>query len=353
MSGYRDPIDTSHFAECSGCLLRYRKNHKTRLIVTIILLIFNFYFQTVYFATQYQGPSIREAMYNNEGMSLNLTSGILTLIYLMLFLGIGFVLYKRGARPKALGIYALANVLVMAGFTVYNFSKTSQIQREGPAPHQLPFAYGMLAVFLSIACIALAFFGEQKRPKVHIVLILVTLAGGLTTCFHWIITGILLVMYLIAIPEFRKMQWIMQQFGYPYFSEEFEEAKLHSEYEPMHKLDNRSYGEMEDIDGGTVSSDLIKEKETAHHEEEIRVNTPTMDYTMKLSDDPAEMPGIDDIFEHVEPMPDPEPPKAEDIPDTKWDVPDVNTDIPDTKWDVPDINTDIPDLPDIPDIPTL
>ena len=87
----------------------------------------------------------------------------------------------------------------------------------------------------------------------------------------------------------------------------------------------------------------------------------------KLSDDPAEMPGIDDIFEHVEPMPEPELPKAEDIPDTKWDVPDVkadipdtkwdvpdvNADIPDTKWDVPDVNADIPDLPEIPDIPTL
>ena len=194
-----------------------------------------------------------------------------------------------------------------------------------------------------------------------------TILAALSSCYHWVIAVILLLMYVIAIPEFKKMQWIMQRQGYPYFSAEFEEAKLHSEYEPMHRLDNRSYGEMEDIDGNTITADEIKAKENAHREEAIRANTPTMDYTMKLSDDPAEMPGIDDIFEHVEPMPEPELPKAEDIPDTKWDVPDVkadipdtkwdvpdvNADIPDTKWDVPDVNADIPDLPEIPDIPTL
>ena len=367
MSGYRNPIDTSHYAECTGYLNKFRRNHTRRLILTIILLIFNFYFRTAFFATNYAGPSIREAMYNNEGMSLNLTHGILILLYMMLAFAIGFLMYKKEVRAKYLFLYAGANVLIMTIFTISSNLKNAGVQREGAAPHQLPFAYGILTIFLSIACIALAFFGEQKHPKVHIALIIVTFLAALSSCYHWVIAGILLLMYVIAIPEFKKMQWIMQQQGYPYFSEEFEEAKLHSEYEPMHRLDNRSYGEMEDIDGNTITADEIKAKEDAHREEAIRANTPTMDYTMKLSDDPAEMPGIDDIFEHVEPMPEPDPPKAADIPDTKWDVPDVKADIPDTKWDVPDVkadipdtkwdvpdvNTDIPDLPEIPDIPTL
>ncbi len=365
MSGYRDTIDTSHYAECSTLMIKFRRNHTHRLIATICLLIFNFYFRTAFFATNYAGPSISAVSYNNDGLSISLTSGILILIYMILSIGGGVVMFKRDVKPKILLIYAAVNVAVMMGFTIYNNAKAAHIQREGAAPHELPLAYGILTIFISLICIALAFLGEQKRPKLHIALIVMVVIGILTSCFHWAIGGLLILLYLIAIPEFKKMQWVMQQQGYPYFSERFEEAKLHAEYEPMHRLDHRSYGEMEDLDGNAPAPDSIRAQEDAHREEQIRINTPTMDYTLKVSDNPAEMPGIEDIFDHVEPMP--EPPKADDIPDTKWnvpdakldfpetkwDVPDVNTDIPDTKWDVPDVNTDIPDLPDIPDIPQL
>jgi hypothetical protein len=368
MSGYRDQIDTSHYGACRTYLLTFQQRYRFRLTATIILLICNLYFQTIYFAKNYTtGESIQAVIYNNDGLAVSPTTGILMVLYMAVFLIVGWAMYKKGVRKKMLGIYVVANILVMTGYSIYQNVQNSHVHREGAAPNELPFAYMMLAVFFSIANIALAFFGEQKRPRLHIALILVTVAGALTTCYNWIIAGILLLLYLLAIPEFKKMQWVMQQQGYPYFSEEFEQAKLHSEYEPMHKLDNRSYGEMEDIDGSAPAADTVKAQEEAHRQESIRANTPTMDYTLKVSDDPAEMPGIDDIFDHVEPLPEPEPPKAEDIPDTKWDVPDVkadipdtkwdvpdvNADIPDTKWNVPDVNTDIPDLPDIPDIPQI
>ena len=354
MSAYKNPIDASHYAECAGCLIKFRNRHRFRLIATIVLLICNFYCQTIFFAKQYsEYSSIRSVMMNNNGLSLSLGGGILSLLYMGAVIGGWAYMFKKNVKRNIQLIFWIVNGLFMAGVTIYQNISASHIAREGTAPHQLPFAYGILAIFFSVVCIVLAFLGEQKQPKLHIALIITTVIGALTTCYNWVIAGILLVMYLLAIPEFKKMQWIMQQPGYPYFSERFDEAQLHSEYEPLHKLDNRSYGEMEDLDGLTADPSVIARKEAEHKEEAVRVATPAMDYTLKQSDNPAEMPGIDEIFEHVEPQPEPELSKAEEIPGPKWDVPDVKADIPDTKWDVPDINTDIPDLPDIPDIPKL
>lgn len=353
MSGYKETIDTSHYAECATLLLKYRKRHQNRLIATIVLLIINFYLQTIFFAQKYAGPSIRAVMYNNADLAVNPGDGVLMLLFTGVIVFVIWQMIKKGTTPKKLGAFIGISVLLMGGYTIYQLAGNAHVHREGPAPHQLPFAYGILAIFFSLVCIVLAFLGEQKRPKFHAALIIMTLIGGLTTCFSWGIVVVLLFMYVLAIPEFRKMQWIMQQDGYPYFNERFEESKLHAEYEPMHKLDHRSFGEMADLDGNVPDAASCKAQEEAHRAAERLVSTPQMDYTLRTSEDPAEMPGIDDIFEHVEPIADPEPPKAEDIPDPKWDVPDISTDIPDTNWNVPDVNMDIPDLPEIPDIPKL
>ena len=347
--------DMSHYTECSTLLLRYRNRHKFRLILTIILLIMNFYRQTVTFATKYAGPSIQAVMYASNGEKrVNLVSGMLVIGYMAVFIGIWVLMFKKNVKQKILMIYTMANLVFMAVITILNNITASQSGAANtPGVSHLAFGYGILTLLLSIATIALAFLGEHSRPKLFGALLAVLLLATVTGCYHWAIAIVLLAMNFIAVPEYNKMQWIMKQPGYPYFSERFDEAQANSEYEPMHKLDHRSYGVMEDIDGEPVDAAVIQEKEKEHQEQVREMAAPQMDYTLKVSDDPAEMPGIDDIFEHVEPIPEPEPPKAEDIPDTKWDVPETKWDMPEPNWDVPDVNADIPDLPEIPDIPKL
>ena len=329
--------DMSHYAECSTLMLKFRNNHKTRLIITIILLIFNFYGQTVVYATKYAGPSMEAVIYENDGKSVSIEGGILALSYMGLFIGGWAAMFRHKVRPKVLVVYTIVNLLVMAGFTIYNNVQSAHdVQGAGAGLSHLAFGYGILTLFFSVACIILAFLGEQTKPRFYIALLIVLLLATLAGCYYWAVAAVLLAMYFFAIPEYKKMQWIVQQPGYPYFNERFDEAQAHSEYEPMHKLDNRSYGEMADVDGNMPDAASFHAQEQSHQEKRREAAEPQMEYTLKVSDDPAEMPGIDDIFEHTEPQPDPEP---------NWDVPDVLSDIPDLPK--------VPDLPKLPDIPKL
>ncbi|MDE5564866.1 MAG: hypothetical protein K2I93_06900, partial [Oscillospiraceae bacterium] len=213
----------------------------------------------------------------------------------------------------------------------------------------LAFGMGMLTLIFSLACLVLALFGDHHHPKLCFALIILLVLGGVTDCYQWMLASVMVLMYLAAIPEYRKMRWILKQPGYPYFNERFQEQLLHSEYEPMHKLDNKKHGVMAGLENDEEAETSSIVPQTS--------NMPTASYTLDTNSAPDEMPGISDIFEQPVSLPEPELPDVDDIPAPVWNVPDSTTK-PDVLTDTssilsnfPEIAGDIPDLPDIPDIP--
>lgn len=352
--------DTSHYAECATLMQRYRQNHLRRVVALAILLLANFYLHVLRFGTKYAGESIASVMYANDGKAVNPIIGIGGMILtVLLFVG-GLLLFKFCKNNKIRFGYVIGAVAVMGIFTIGNQQHAAQ--NTGAGVSHLAFGMGMMTLFLSVGVLAAAFFAEHTRPKLLIVVLVILILGFIGDFFGWMSAVPAILLYLIAIPEYRKMAWMRKQPGYPYFNERFDEANEHREYEPLHKLDHRSYAEMADLDGNT-SDAAFAQKEREHRAETQRIRCGEMDYTLKISDNPAEMPGIEDIFEKTEPLPEPEVPDANAIPDPVWnepaapastgDIPDTKWDMPDTNWDVPDISSDIPDLPEIPDIPKL
>ena len=333
-------IDTSHYAECSTLLIKFRNNHEKRLVALVALLLINFYLQTYYFAVNHSGESLQIMATADPALRPSPVGGLAAILYLAFFICGGVLLFKRGKNRKILYGYLAVNFLFMVGASVYRTVKNAEILRELgaeeiPRVSHLAYGYGILTLFASILCIVVAFFSEQKRPKVFAALLLLLLLFTIAGCYLWFTAAVMIGMYLAAIPEYVKMHWVEHQPGYPYFNERFDWQQSHAEYEPLHKLDQRSYGEMADVDDNSAVPAYFREKEQEHRKQQEQLAKPQMDYTLKYSSDPSEMPGIDEIFEHIEP----EPEKPAEIPDTNWEL--------------PEINTDIPDLPEIPDIPKL
>ena len=73
------------------------------------------------------------------------------------------------------------------------------------------------------------------------------LLGLISKLFAWWCAVPLLIVYLTEIPETRKMKWVMEQEGYPYFSERFSEQLEKSEYVPLHKLDGKKSKKQENV----------------------------------------------------------------------------------------------------------
>lgn len=88
-------------------------------------------------------------------------------------------------------------------------------------------------ILASIVLLAAAFCQSLKRLWLYIALLAAILIGAVTD----VLSGlgyVELVMFLTAIPEYKKFAWIREQPGYPHFSERFDEQNAHREYEPEH-----------------------------------------------------------------------------------------------------------------------
>lgn len=389
--------DYSHYIECSNLMLKYKQNHFIRFIILTGVLVLDIYLQTFFFLQKHSGESMASVMYANDGKSVSVLTGFFAIAYVPIAFIAGIAVIKFCKKRWIKFAYVGVNFLFLMIFTIVNMISSSHDQRgAGAGVSHLPFGYMILCIFLSLVCITLALLGDHTHPKLFIALNAVIFLAMIAGIFYIVFALFLLGMNLLASREYFKMQWIMQQPGYPYFNERFDEQQEHHIYEPLHKLDHRRNAEM--LDAQEIASpDHLYQNPSTHApvNPEVKPEPEMMDYTLKVSDDPAEMPGIEDIFEHVEPLPEPELPKADDIPapvwedpvpvssqpapaakkpvhtarkpaaaqtdhtpvsdfpDTNWDIPDTKWDMPETNWDVPDIASDIPDLPDIPDIPKL
>lgn len=350
-------MDTSYYDECRTLMLRYKSIHIRRFVIVCICMCANFYLHVLMFGFKYAGTSLPEFYASqSETARADRMSALPATVLGILAIAGAFALLFAGykAKNKTLGkVLVIGSVILLLGVRIAgNRYQNAHMENSGVYVSHLAFGMGLMALLFSAAAIVLALLGEQTRPKVFAGLLCVLLAGVVTDLFDAVIGIGLMVLYAFEIPEIRKMNWIRTQPGYPYFNERFDEQQDHANYEPLHKLDNRSYAEMVDIDDQPPAAPQYhRDKELAHRAEQERARTAQMQYTMKQSDDPSEMPGIEDIFETVEPLPEPELPDVDDIPDPVWSVPDpVSTEsdlcsgFPETKWDIPDTNWDIPKL---------
>ena len=355
--------DTSHYTECADLMLKFRRNYMIRLITLAICMLLNLYLQTYTFALKYTGENIASVMYANDGKAVSMGGGLLSIGFTAIAFVAGVMLFRKSKSKKVKFGYVAGVLIVMAVITIRNhIHSANNVQGAGAGLSHMAFGMGMMTLFLSLGALALAFFAEQTRVKCYIGLLIVLLIGGYFGFFNIILVVPLMLIFLAAFPEYKKMQWVIRQPGYPYFNERFEAQQEHADYEPLHKLDHHTYAEMMDIgEAGNAQPAYDKSQEQSYREQQRILRGENMTYTLRESESGAEMPGIEDIREIVEPLPEPEVPDADAIPDPVWkdepaEVPDIEApkwEMPEANWDIPDVASDIPDLPDIPDIPKL
>ena len=121
--------------------------------------------------------------------------------------------YNRHIRIRLV----IMAILLMAGIyvTAYDFSLMKML----------------LTIMFSVGVLALAFFQTMEQLWLYLVLLAAIAVGT----FSGILTNVgfaELVLYLTAIPAYRKFKWIREQPGYPHFSERLDEQMAHREYEP-------------------------------------------------------------------------------------------------------------------------
>ena len=346
--------DTSHYAQCATLMQKYKRNHLWRLILSAVVLYANFFIMTVVWCRNDPTESFQSAIYTSEGKAaVSLGGGIASLVIMVIGIIGGIILFGVVKSRKIRIGYVVGAIAVMSIVSMVNLYRNMErnaqlapIQGGGRVDH-LAYGYGVLALVFSLGTLALAFFGTQERTKLYIGLLAEIILAMLAGCYHWVFGGILLAMFLLAIPEYKKMPWIVKQPGYPYFNERFESQQFHSDYQPDHKLDGKRSGVMLDTDGNAMEAPEIAAKPSAEQ--------PTAVYTMHMGGSPDEMPGIDDILEAAaepEPLPEPELPKAEDIQLPEWNVPDPTLDTAGILASIPEPGA-VPDLPTVPDVPKL
>ena len=347
--------DTSHYAQCATLMAKYKNTHKWRLLISAVVLYVNFFFMTVVWCRNDPTESIRSAVYTSEGKTaVSVGGGIVMLLFIVIGFIAGFIIFKRVQSKKIRIGYVIGVTVILTIISAVNLHASMKrnaaldpIPGGGNRVDHLAYGMGVLALLFSLGTLALAFFGTQERIKLYIALLVEIVLAVLAGCYHWIMGGVLLVMFLLAIPEYKKMRWIVQQPGYPYFNERFDEQQINSEYEPDHKLDGKRSGSMLDTDGNPVEMPAEYAKPSAVQ--------PTAAYSMHMGSSPDEMPGIDEILEtpaDPEPLPEPELPKAEDIALPEWNVPNAKLDTAGILSSIPDPGK-IPELPTVPDVPKL
>ncbi|MBQ4465752.1 MAG: hypothetical protein II916_07300 [Oscillospiraceae bacterium] len=361
--------DTSHYNECAELLLKFKNGYMKRLIATGVALLINFYMQTYVFAMKYTGESIASVMYANDGKAVSPVGGLLSIGFTAIAFVVGLLIFRHSKSNKLKFGYVAGVTTFMGIVTIINHVNSAKnVQGAGVGVSHLAFGMGVLTLLLSLGLLAAVFFSDIEHPKRIFIVLGLTLIGTIAGAFNPIISIPVGLMFVLAVPLYSKAEWLTQQEGYPYFNERFRQQQEYAEYKPLHKLDHRSYAEMIDIDEGNAQQDLNKEKERQHREKQRIERGEHMTYTLHQNADSAEMPSIDDIREVTEPLPEPELPDVDAIPDPVWNTPEpqdlpeadplsgfpeTRWDMPEANWDVPDVAADIPDLPDIPDIPQI
>jgi len=232
--------DYSHYGECKSLMNLYQKRHMQRFYALFVLVIMNMYFYMPFLVTKYTPTSLSTyyAYQPNEqaGILGNVGIGVPVLMICAVMIKVAF---KQTNEKKKWGLI-FGSIALAGGAMIYIQSQRAKQHIDNGVNFQNPaFGLGVVTVLLGVACMASAFLAEPKRPIALYVLLGGLTVGLISRLFAGWCAIPLLIVYITEIPEIRKMKWIMQQEGYPYFSERFSESIKHSEYEPMHKLDGK------------------------------------------------------------------------------------------------------------------
>lgn len=102
--------DTSHYAHCRTLMMKFKKNHFRRLILTAIVLVLNFYVHVLTFGVKYGGPSFEAAQALGVGVSmLPFGMGMATLICSIIALVLAF--FTEVQRQKL--VFFLIGLIVL------------------------------------------------------------------------------------------------------------------------------------------------------------------------------------------------------------------------------------------------
>ncbi|HAJ97686.1 MAG TPA: hypothetical protein DCO72_08120 [Ruminococcus sp.] len=230
--------DYAHYGECKSLMLLYQKRHMQRFYALVALVMMNLYFYMPFLVTKYQ-PTSLTAYYSQQpneqaGILGNVGIGVPVLMICAVMIRVAF---KQTNEKKKWGLI-FGSIALMGGVTIYIQSQRAKQHIDNGVNFQNPaFALGIVTVLLGIGCVAMAFLAEQKRPVAFYILLVLLVIGLIWKLFAWWCVIPVLIVYTTEIPEIRKMRWIMQQEGYPYFNERFSEQLEHTEYVPIHKLD--------------------------------------------------------------------------------------------------------------------
>lgn len=237
----------------------------------------------------------------------------------------------------------------------------------------LSFFYSLILIVNSIRATA-----EKLRPLL-IMLIFLVLGIGLQL-LNFGVGCLLILIYVMQIPEYKNAQWLMQQTGYPHFDQyttiqEYGAEEFHSRYDTTDIPENAEMPELKngerDLENGlpdavmpTVEG-IETLKKPPKRKLPKRAPMPVPDAFAGISPMekaapqpiPAAFAGISPL-EKPAPLPEPEVPAVDfdiptEIPDPVWDIPDPVMDTSVITSSFPEIAGDIADLPEIPDIPQI
>lgn len=240
--------DYSHYGECKSLMLLYKKRHMQRFYALLVLIMMNLYFYMPFLATKYQ-PTSLTAYYSQQpqeqaGILGNIGIGIPVLFVCAIMIKSGF---KQRDEKKKWGLI-FGGIALAGAMTIYLQTQRAKQHIDNGVNFSNPaFALGIVTVLLGVGCVAMAFLAEQKRPVAFYILLVLLVIGLISKLFAWWCAVPVLIVYITEVPEIRKMKWIMQQEGYPYFSERFSEQLENTEYVPMHKLDGIKTPKKEEV----------------------------------------------------------------------------------------------------------
>ena len=129
-------------------------------------------------------------------------------------------------------------------------------QGEGTL-NMMAFGMGTGLLILSIITAVLGFFASYKHRLLTVFLMAMTLVGTVFGFYHWLVGVMLLLLFGHSLYDAHRYQWLIQQPGYPHFSERLDEQELHREYVPVHQIKDPGSSAMTDTEGNATAQQPV------------------------------------------------------------------------------------------------
>ena len=128
--------------------------------------------------------------------------------------------------------------------------------------------YGLILLIFALlytAGILISFlFAVPETPKICIIPGILILMGLISGWLFFVFAFILLMLLGWVIPDYKKLEWLKTQEGYPQFSERFDEQmqKFGKEYQPEYRIQPVQETEMPDVSRETPAEESASTSES-------------------------------------------------------------------------------------------